>query len=377
MSTRVSVPREKDFNKCFGCGRDNPAGLKLNFTWDGEQAEADFTPGDLHQGWPGIIHGGITCSLLDEAMAYVAYFHGFKGLTARTEIRLHAPLPVGEPLHVTARLVRQTRKLIETSAFITRADGSRGAEAQAVIFLTDRVEPTETAAHRKSCTPLTGSSGTPKAVLWDMDGVIVDTASYHLESWQEAFATRGIKFTAAQFRGTFGQRNDNIIRSVLGKDVPAEELKAIARHKETIFLQKIDGNVQAFPGAPELIEALNQHGFHQAVASSAPMENIRLMLGSLGLLACFQATVCGRDVTRGKPDPQVFLTAAERLNIQPRRCVVIEDAVAGVQAARAAGMKSLAVTTSHPRSSLAAADLVVDSLTEVSAETIEKLLAKT
>ena len=168
MPRKVILPPKEDFRKCFGCGKDNPAGLKLSFSWDGEKAEADFTPGELHQGWPGIMHGGLICCLLDEAMAYVSYFHGFKGLTARTQVRIYAPIPIGEPLHVTAKVVRLTRKLLETGALVTRQDGSRGAEAQAVIFLTEKTGAAKNPTHQEACGPLTEDNDPPKAVLWDM-----------------------------------------------------------------------------------------------------------------------------------------------------------------------------------------------------------------
>ncbi|MBM2832118.1 MAG: tRNA threonylcarbamoyl adenosine modification protein YeaZ [Dehalococcoidia bacterium] len=374
MPKKVSLPAKDDFRKCFGCGKDNPAGLKLSFSWDGEKAEADFTPGELHQGWPGIMHGGLICCLLDEAMAYVAYFHGYKGLTARTQVRLHAPLSIGEPLHITGKVVRLTRKLIETAALVTMRDGSKGAESQAVIFLTEKTDAAKTPAHRESCGALIEGYSPARAVLWDMDGVIVDTARYHFKSWQEAFSSRGVTFTAANFQHGFGQRNDNIIRSVMGQDVPLEEMEAIARDKESSFRRRIDGNIQPFSGAAELIRSLHQRGFRQAITSSAPMENIRSLLEPLDLLKYFQAVVSGRDVARGKPDPQVFLAAAQKLQVKPENCLVIEDAVAGVQAARAAGMKSIAVTNSHPRDSLAEADLVVDSLSEVDTGAIERIL---
>jgi beta-phosphoglucomutase family hydrolase len=207
-----------------------------------------------------------------------------------------------------------------------------------------------------------------------MDGVIVNTARYHLRAWQEAFTKRGAKFTARDFQHNFGQRNDNIIRSVLGNGVSVEQIKAIAEDKESFFRKGVARNIRAFPGAVELVSSLNRHGFKQAIASSAPLENIHLLLRSLNLLPCFQAVVSGSDVTKGKPDPQVFWTAARKLNIEPKNCLVIEDAVAGVKAARAAGMKCLAVTNTHPRVNLDKANLIVDSLAEVDMSTIERLL---
>ncbi|MFC1962817.1 beta-phosphoglucomutase family hydrolase [Chloroflexota bacterium] len=374
MPNRINLLPKEDFTKCFACGKDNPSGLKLSFSWDGAMAEADFTPGELHQGWPGIMHGGLVCCLLDEAMAYVVYFHGFKGLTAKTQVRLHAPLPMGEPLHITGRVTRKTRKLFETTAQVTRRDGSVGAESKATIFLADRTDPAKTPVNQDLDAPFPASTTPARAVLWDMDGVIVNTTRYHLKAWQEAFAQEDAKFTAGDFRHSFGQRNDNIIRSVLGSDVPIERLKSIAEYKESSFRKRIERNIRPFPGTIELINSLHDRGFKQAIASSAPPENIRLLLLSLDLLHRFQVIVSGKDVKRGKPDPQIFLTAARKLKVENMNCLVIEDAVAGVQAAKAAGMRCIAVTNTHPTDNLVEADLTVKSLAEVDSSTIERLL---
>jgi len=217
-------------------------------------------------------------------------------------------------------------------------------------------------------------AGKIRAVIWDMDGVIVDTAPYHLTAWQEAFGKRGVEFTEADFRHSFGQRNDAIIKSTLGEDTSQELIEAISQEKETCFRQRIQQHIQPLPGVLELMKSLKGHGFKMALASSAPIENIHLLTKSLGINDCFQAIISDRDVTKGKPDPQVFKLAARKLGVAPEDCVVIEDAVAGVTAARKAGMRCLAVTNTHPADSLAAADLIVDTLEEVSVPDLEGLI---
>jgi 2-amino-4-hydroxy-6-hydroxymethyldihydropteridine diphosphokinase len=214
----------------------------------------------------------------------------------------------------------------------------------------------------------------PKAVIWDMDGVIADTAACHLQAWQRLWAEQGIEFTAEQFRRTFGQRTTEIIRGILGPDMPDEEVCALGERKEAYCRELLRRQLRALPGVRELLAALEQAGFRQALASSAPRKNVELILEALDIGRYFAAVVSEADVTLGKPDPQIFLVAAARLGIAPRRCLVIEDAVAGVQAAKAAGMRCLAVTTTNPGAHLAAADRVVPSLTEVSVADIEALL---
>jgi beta-phosphoglucomutase family hydrolase len=208
-----------------------------------------------------------------------------------------------------------------------------------------------------------------------MDGVIADTAACHLQAWQRLWAEQGVAFTAEQFRRTFGQRTTEIIRGILGPDVPAEEVCALGERKEAYCRELLRRQLHVLPGVRELLAALEQAGFRQALASSAPRQNVELILEALDVGRYFSAVVSEADVTLGKPNPQIFLLAATRLGVEPRRCLVIEDAVAGVQAAKSAGMRCLAVTTTHPGARLAAADRVVQSLAEVGVADIEALLA--
>ena len=204
-----------------------------------------------------------------------------------------------------------------------------------------------------------------EAVLWDMDGVIADTGHYHLMGWHEVFGRRGLKYSDDDFRRNFGKRNDAIIRSVVGEGIALEEVEAIAVEKEIVFRRKAAGNLRLFPGVMELINSLKEYGVKIALASSAPIENIQLVTRTMGLDGSFEVIVWGREVTEGKPSPQGFLLAARRLSVEPRNCVVIEDSVAGVTAAKRAGMKCLAVTNTNPRERLVEADSVVDTLEKV------------
>lgn len=213
-----------------------------------------------------------------------------------------------------------------------------------------------------------------RAVVWDMDGVIADTAPYHFRAWVEAFRQRGVEFTEADFQRSFGQRNDNIIRGILGQETTDAEIAAMSTDKEATFRKLARHKLRALPGALELLQSLRESGGKIALASSTPPENITLVIGELGIKDYFQAIVSGRDVTRGKPDPQVFLLAAQELGVPLDRCVVVEDAVAGVAAAKRAGMACIAVTNTHPRESLHEADLIVDSLEEMTVDDIVKLI---
>lgn len=127
-------PNQESWPTCFGCGRDNPVGLKLKFRKDEDEATCEFTLSEHYEGWYGVVHGGIVCTILDEAMAYT-YFPKIKGVTAKAEFRFRQPAPIGVPMIVTAKLVRKTRKLLTTTAAITLEDGTVIAEGTARAYV--------------------------------------------------------------------------------------------------------------------------------------------------------------------------------------------------------------------------------------------------
>jgi acyl-coenzyme A thioesterase PaaI-like protein len=129
----IDTIKESDY--CFACGPKNPIGLKLKFSWDGQEVKAKFTPGEYHQGWAGLVHGGIISCLLDEAMSYAALYSGINSLTARMQTRFRMPLPIDEPLTVTGSVTRKTRRLVETKAELRLADGTLVAESTATMFI--------------------------------------------------------------------------------------------------------------------------------------------------------------------------------------------------------------------------------------------------
>jgi beta-phosphoglucomutase len=222
------------------------------------------------------------------------------------------------------------------------------------------------------------SEKSSKAAIWDVDGTLVDTAELHFQAWQAACREKGRDFTRSDFTATFGQRNPEIIRTLFGERFTPEEIAAFGDRKEIFYRSAASKGVELLPGARRLVEELHRAGLAQAIGSSAPRANLDLILRITGIARFFDTEIRSEDTQRGKPDPQVFLLAAERLGVAPAHCVVFEDAVAGVQAARAGGMKCVAVRCvgHHSEASLrqAGADLVVDTLEQVSAATIADLL---
>lgn len=213
-------------------------------------------------------------------------------------------------------------------------------------------------------------------VIFDMDGVLIDTYHAHFQSWQMMTATVGVTMTEAEFARTFGRTSREVIASLWGPQrFTPDQIVALDRAKEAAFRQIIAADFPVMQGAIELIASLHKKGFRLAIGSSAPPENVEFVLDRLGNRSLFSAVVTGADVQRGKPDPQVFLTAAARMHLQPQRCVVVEDAALGIQAARAAGAAAIGVaSTGHTRESLSAADLVVDSLEELTPEILGNVI---
>ena len=216
----------------------------------------------------------------------------------------------------------------------------------------------------------------PLAVIFDMDGVLVDSYDAHFESWRDTAHEFGREMTAEQFGQTFGRTSREIIAEHWGQGSMTEaEMAAFDHRKEALYRDLVAHKFPAMDGAAELIQALHAAGFKLAVGSSGPPENVALAVEKLGAGPYFDAFVTGRDVTRGKPDPQVFLKAAEKLGIPPADCAVIEDAPAGITAANAANMVSISLlSTGHTAESVAHARLIVHSLRDLSPERIETLI---
>lgn len=222
------------------------------------------------------------------------------------------------------------------------------------------------------------SASQPLAVIFDVDGVLIDSYTPHFQSWQEIARDYGIDYTEAMFATGFGRTSREIVATQWNRpELSADEIRKIDDAKEAAYRRIVSGNFPAMPGATELVSALHAAGFRIAVGSSGPPENVDLAIEKLKLEPWLSARVTGRDVTRGKPDPQVFLIAADRLGVPRERCAVVEDAPAGVAAAKAAGMACVGFpSTGRTRTDVAAADLIIGRLSDLSPETFRGLIEK-
>lgn len=214
----------------------------------------------------------------------------------------------------------------------------------------------------------------PIGVIFDMDGVLVDSAQAHRRSWQLLAEQTGRTITDQQFASTFGQPSRQIIRQLWGPHLTDQLVAELDQRKEQIYRQLIAHRIPTMPGALDLIRRLQQAGAKLAIGSSGPPANIDLVIDSLGIRQSFSAIVTGMDVTRGKPDPEVFLLAAKRLQLPAHRCAVIEDAPAGILAAHRAGMAAVGLVGTHPPEKLASADLLVHSLDQLDPHCLRSLV---
>jgi len=211
-----------------------------------------------------------------------------------------------------------------------------------------------------------------RAVLWDMDGTLIDSAEYHWITWHDTLAELGVSLTRESFNGWFGSRNDRILRRYFGDDFPLVEIARIGELKESRYRALVrDQGIRLLPGVERWLYALQQGGWQQAVASSAPPANIDVLLEVMGLQQQFASTVSAEEVAHGKPFPDVFLRAAEKLAVQPARCVVVEDAAVGVEAGRRGGMRTIGISGVHGHLD---ADIVTRSMADLPLDTFDRLV---
>jgi beta-phosphoglucomutase len=211
-----------------------------------------------------------------------------------------------------------------------------------------------------------------KAILWDMDGTLVDSLGHHWLAWRDTAASAGVALTYEQFFSTIGKRNDEIMVEWFGAGMPVAQRTRLSEDKESRYRDFVRANgIEPLPGVRDWMTRLRAAGWKQAVATSAPRLNMEVVVEALGLGGWFDAQVSADEVPRGKPAPDVFLAAATYLDLPPHRCIVIEDAAAGIAAGLAAGMKTVGVCADGP---LTNADVWVPSLTELPLETFERLV---
>jgi beta-phosphoglucomutase len=209
--------------------------------------------------------------------------------------------------------------------------------------------------------------------LWDLDGTLVDSEAFHWQSWRDTLSAEGLAVTYQQFLASFGKKNDPIMREWLGDGYSPERAVRLAETKEADYRRLVATyGLRPLPWAREWLSTLHAAGWKQAIVTSAPAANAAVMLGALEITSLFETVVTAEDVSHGKPDPEVFLTAASRLGIAPAYCIVVEDALAGIEGARRAGMKSVGVSAHVALPS----DVFTHSLGQLAPDTFDRLLER-
>lgn len=212
-----------------------------------------------------------------------------------------------------------------------------------------------------------------RAVIFDWDGVVVDSSAHHERSWEIVAAKRGLPLPSDHFKRGFGKKN-NVIIPDLGWAAEPAEVDALAHEKEEIYRSLVrEKGIEPLPGVRELLAALQTAEIPCAIGSSTERANLDCLLDLMDLRKFFRVIVSGEEVVHGKPDPSIFLLAAERLGAAPADCVVIEDALVGIEAAKRAGMPVLAVATTNPLEALGSADAAVGSMAEVTPDCLASL----
>lgn len=207
-----------------------------------------------------------------------------------------------------------------------------------------------------------------------MDGVLADTGPIHFESWVKLAEEIGVEFKKNMFEQTFGQQSTTITRKLVGSEVDQVLVEKWANLKERYYREMIKVKIAPLPGVIRIINELKSKQFKLAIGSSGPPKNVDLLLNQLKIKAYFDVIITAAEVKRGKPEPDVFLITAEKLKIKPENCIVIEDAPVGIEAAKRAGMTSIALTTTHNKEELIDANLIVNNLSEVKINDIKEIL---
>jgi HAD superfamily hydrolase (TIGR01509 family) len=197
-----------------------------------------------------------------------------------------------------------------------------------------------------------GRAAATRAVIFDMDGVLADSGACHRKAWSALLDELQVPEPPEVWRLTIGRPSHEAVSVLLGRELPEAEARALSRRKQSLYLDIAAAGVPAVPGAPGFVEELRRRQVPRAVATSARQSDMRHVLGGLGLIESFDAIITAEHVRRGKPDPEVYLLAAQAMGMTAPQCLVFEDSLVGVQSASGAGMRVIGVATSHTEAEL-------------------------
>lgn len=214
-----------------------------------------------------------------------------------------------------------------------------------------------------------------KAVLFDLDGTLVDNNEVHYKAWKKYLHNEGIEISDEDFKENIsGRTNMDAVEHIYKRKMSKEEAEKYYLRKEEIYREMYEADIKAINGLEKFLKDLDDHGVLMAIATSGIQVNIDFMFQHVPIKQYFARVISSSDISEGKPDPQIFLVAAQALDIPPENCVVFEDSTSGVEAGKNAGMKVVALTTTHTKSELKNADLVIGDYSEITYEKLLKLM---
>ncbi len=200
-----------------------------------------------------------------------------------------------------------------------------------------------------------------KAAIFDLDGTLLDNNSYHLQSWLEYLKAIGRTISEEEYNANInGRTNKDVIQYIYNRQMPEEEILKYTLEKEALYRKLYKPFIKPLAGLIDFLEILKSKSIPMAIATSGIQPNIDFMFEEVPIKQYFKEVVNSSHITKGKPDPEIYLKVASLLQISPKNCLVFEDAVVGIKSAKAAGMKVIAVATTQPKEELSLADMIID-----------------
>lgn len=213
-----------------------------------------------------------------------------------------------------------------------------------------------------------------KAIIFDMDGVIIDDENIHQEAWRILCKRKGISLKQSDFKNNInGKTSKDILTHLFKKELDAEEFEMTSLEKINITIELLKNRMEPTQGLHEILESIYEKKIPMAIATSSRNKFVAFVLDQLNIRKYFKIIATAHDVKIGKPNPEIYLKTAERLQVNPRNCVVFEDSLSGIKSAKAAGMRVIGIATTHPREELNSADLAVKSFNEINIEKLKAL----
>ena len=214
----------------------------------------------------------------------------------------------------------------------------------------------------------------PEAIIFDLDGTLIDNNSFHIRAWQTFYQKLGRTLDAEEYKTRFnGKINRDIFNYIFQKELSPEEIQEYTNEKEALYRELYQPHIRPVAGLTGLLKEIRKAGIPIAIATSGLPDNIRFLFDNVPIEEYFEAIANATHVKNGKPHPEIFLKAAALIHARPEACIAFEDSVAGIRSAKAAGMKVVALTTTHTREDVKEADLIIHDYTEISLPTLLQL----